>query len=153
MFDQSMAGWDVSVHVANDGDTRPLEILGARLFDLRSSLESHDSFERRAVSPWPQAVAVSSKVFSSEARLRSATMASIDKHLLDVTLWGDELPTELDGRCLTITHRLSFAAQAFKRQAYAAAHMDPDSVSMVESFRTAANPATTPPTMGLVPAS
>lgn len=144
LFDQSMAGWDVSVHVAEDGDTRPLEILGASLYDLRSSLVSRDSLAQRNTGPWPQAVVISPKVLASEERLRSATMASIDQRLVDVKLWGDEMPTELNGRCLTISHRLSCAAQAFKRQAFAAAHVDPATVTSVEFFRTATDRASTP---------
>ncbi|MEE3849483.1 hypothetical protein VZC37_04025 [Gordonia sp. LSe1-13] len=153
LFDQSMAGWDVSVHVAEGGDTRPLEILGAPLFDLSSSLSSRDSLDHRTIGPWPQAVVVSGKVFAAEERLRSATMVSIDQHLLDVKLWGDDLPSELDHRCLPMSHRLSVAAKAFKRRAFAAAHIDPATVTNVESFRSAADQATTPPNIDLVPAS
>ncbi|MFW0793876.1 hypothetical protein AAFP30_08700 [Gordonia sp. CPCC 205515] len=151
LFDQSMAGWDVSVHVAEDGDTRPLEILGASFFDLRSSLVCPDYLEQRKVGPWPQAVVVSPRVLVSDEQLRTATMASIDQRLVDVKLWGDEMPAEFDGRCQPISHRLSVAARAFKRQAFAAADIDPNRVNNVEDFRAASNHAA--PRTDLVPAS
>ena len=39
VYDRVMAGWDVTVLVANDDDVRPLKILGADTLDLESVLE------------------------------------------------------------------------------------------------------------------
>ncbi|GAA3720186.1 hypothetical protein GCM10022238_38200 [Gordonia hankookensis] len=151
LFDQSMAGWDVSVHVIEEGDTRPLAILGAPLFDLHDSLVNRKAFDQPGAGPWPQALAISAKVFAADERIRAGATSVIDRGLADIRLWGEGLPLELDERCLTTSHRLSCAAQAFKRQAFAAAHVDPDSLTAIESFRTAADHAMTPP--HLVPAS
>ena len=40
IFDRVMAGWDVTVLIADGADVRPLEILGAVPRDLESVLES-----------------------------------------------------------------------------------------------------------------
>ncbi|MFW0785603.1 hypothetical protein AAFP35_13895 [Gordonia sp. CPCC 206044] len=153
LFDQSMAGWDVSVHVTEGGDLRPLAILGASMFELRESLARRTAFDQPGFGPWPQAVAVSAKVIADDERILSGATASIDKGLTDIRLWGDGLPTGLDDRCRPVSHRLSVAAQAFKRRALCAAHVDPDSLTSVELFREAAEHAGTPRRSGLVPAS
>ena len=40
LFDRSMAGWDVTVLVADHPDDRPLQILGAQMLDLEDALAS-----------------------------------------------------------------------------------------------------------------
>jgi len=40
LFDRAMAGWDVTVLVADHVDPRPLQILGAQIIDLEHALES-----------------------------------------------------------------------------------------------------------------
>ncbi|WP_343287289.1 hypothetical protein [Gordonia sp. SID5947] len=153
LFDQSMAGWDVSVHVLEDGDTRPMAILGAPLFDLRDSLGNRKAFDQPGAGPWPQALAVSAKAFAADERIRDGATSVIDRGLADIRLWGEGLSSDLDSRCLTTSHRLSCAARAFKRQALTAAGVDPESLAAVESFRVAADHAMTPPPVSLVPAS
>jgi hypothetical protein len=59
VYDRVMAGWDVTVLVGDQGDVRPLEILGAETLELESVL---GSWEDR---PHPQTVAVAA--FSSIA--------------------------------------------------------------------------------------
>ncbi len=129
LFDQSLAGWDVTVHVMEGGNTRPLDILGASVFDLGCSLDTKKD------GTWPQALAISTRLFTREERVHDGTVAAIDGGRVDIRLWGPELPTELDKRYFAVPHRLSTAAQAFKRRACAAAHVDEDWVAPVESFR------------------
>src|SRR3974377_1817445 len=38
LFDRAMAGWDVTVLLADHSDCRPLHILGARILDLEEPL-------------------------------------------------------------------------------------------------------------------
>ncbi|GAB89669.1 hypothetical protein [Gordonia rhizosphera] len=130
LFDQSLAGWDVTVHVLEGGNTRPLGILGATVFDLGCSLEN------RKDGPWPQALAISTSLFTGDERVHKRTLAAIDSGRADIRFWGPEV-TELDTRYATVPHRLSAAAQAFKRRACAAAHLGDDRVTPVESFRIA----------------
>ena len=37
LFDRVMAGWDVSVYIADRTDVRPLQILGAQAHDLENA--------------------------------------------------------------------------------------------------------------------
>ncbi|MBV9351060.1 MAG: hypothetical protein JOZ23_05930, partial [Mycobacterium sp.] len=40
LFDRAMAGWDVTVLVADHPDDRPLKVLGAQTLDLEFALAS-----------------------------------------------------------------------------------------------------------------
>src|SRR5258708_23635754 len=51
LFDRSMAGWDVNVLLASHNDTRPLQILGVRTFELPPPGLSIGSSAERAASP------------------------------------------------------------------------------------------------------
>lgn len=138
LFDQSLAGWDVTVHVLDDDpDPRPLGILGARAFPLEKSMVGTTTGR-----PWPQALAIATSVFESDERIRSGTLSTVDRHLADVRVWGRDLPTELDGRCTTVSYRPTAAARAFKRRAFEAAHLAPETASDMEFFGTAPVPAT-----------
>lgn len=57
IFDRSMAGWDVTVLVADHPDVRPLQIVGARVLDLEDALTSVQS------RPRPQALAAAADLF------------------------------------------------------------------------------------------
>ena len=54
MYDRVMAGWDVTVLLADGADERPLHILGVETADLESALALW------AERPHPQTVAVAS---------------------------------------------------------------------------------------------
>ena len=116
MYDRVMAGWDVTVLLADRSDERPLQILGVATSDLESALASW------AERPHPQTVAVAADLFAT------------DEGLTEVTLWGDDWPAELDDSVGPVAHRLSAAARAFKSQALTAA-ADTGSVTGIETFR------------------
>lgn len=82
IFDRVMAGWDVTVLIADNADVRPLEILGAVPRDLESVLESW------AERPHPQTVAVSADLFSRDERVRRGVVGALDQGATEVTLWG-----------------------------------------------------------------
>lgn len=129
LFDQALAGWEVTVHVATDCDVRPLEILGAHPLDHRICMRSHP-----ADGPWPQALAVCSSLFEDDEQVRAGVLGTLESGRADLRLWGPTLPVELAGRCHTSLYELSFAARAFKRRAYTAAGLSPDTMTTTESF-------------------
>ncbi|MGC4963246.1 hypothetical protein [Gordonia sp. DT101] len=130
LFDQSMAGWDVSVHVLDGGSTTvPLEILGTRAFDLRHSLA------RRTSAHWPQSLAISADLCHADERIRLGAAAAIRSRRAHVWLWGNECPADLEIGSKPAEHRVSNAALAFKRRALRAAGMSEGLVGTVEHFR------------------
>jgi len=130
VYDRVMAGWDVTVLVANDDDVRPLKILGADTLDLESVL---GNWEER---PHPQTVAVAADLFDRDPRVLQHVRNALDQGATEVTLWGERLPAELDSSVDSVQHQLSAAARAFKAKALAAAN-DPGagSVDHAETFR------------------
>jgi hypothetical protein len=115
LFDRAMAGWDVTVLVADHPDDRPLQILGARVVDLEDALASMELRLR------PQALAAAADLFGCDARVRQGVLQALDHGATEVTLWGEGWPAELDESVGLVQHRLSMAAQIFKSQALAAA--------------------------------
>ncbi|WP_040752800.1 hypothetical protein [Nocardia transvalensis] len=129
LCDRTMAGWEVTVLVADATEVRPLRILGATVLDLEASLASpvHDT--------WPHVVAVAPELFVSDKRVRRGVLECLDRDLIEVVVWGGDLPAELDGRLGAVQHRLSVAAQAFKRAALTAAGDPAAEIGGVELFR------------------
>lgn len=128
VFDRVTAGWDVTVVVAEHPDTRPMEILGARTLDLEAALKNQ-------IGPIPQAIAVSSSMLANDERIRRGLLATLGRGDIDVTLWGDAVPAELDDRFGPGMHRLSAAARLFKAQALSASDLPVDLVGATEDFR------------------
>lgn len=128
MYDRVMAGWDVTVLLADRTDERPLHILGVGTSDLDSALALW------ADRPHPQTVAVAADLFASNERVREGVLGALEQGLTEVTLWGDDLPAELDDSVGRVVHRLSAAARAFKSQALRAA-ADSAAVTGTETFR------------------
>jgi hypothetical protein len=115
LFDQVMAGWDVTVLTTDHGDSRPLEILGARVHDLETILALP------LVGGCLQAIAVRADLYESDERVRGMVLRAAGEGQADIRFWGDfrrEDPGPGAGR---LSHRLSLAARAFKAQALAAA--------------------------------
>lgn len=129
LFDRSMAGWDVSVLVADHPDDRPLQILGARVVDLEDALAAAQS------RPRPQALAAAADLFGCDSRVRQGVLQALDHGVTEVTLWGENWPAELDDSVGLVQHRLSMAARTFKAQALAAAALPQVSIGHVETFR------------------
>jgi hypothetical protein len=129
IVDRVMAGWDVTVLISADQDTRPLEILGVETYDLEAALE--DGSDR----PHPQTVAVAADLFVSDDRVRRGVLLALDSGLTEVTMWGEQWPEELDSTIGSVHHRLSGAARAFKALALAAsADWDAGPVGDTETF-------------------
>jgi hypothetical protein len=129
LFDRAMAGWDVTVLVADHPDGRPLQILGARMLDLEDALASVD------YRPRPQALAVAADLFGGDSRVRQGVLQALDHGVTEVTLWGESWPAELADSVGLVQHRLSMAARTFKGQALAAAAVPESSVAHTETFR------------------
>jgi hypothetical protein len=128
LFDRAMAGWEVTVLTADESDSRPLKILGARSVDLEEALAAP------VPAPPPQALAVHAELHGSDARVRRLVLDALDESSTEVWLWGDRWTTSLGGGAGPMRHRLSAAARAFKAQALAAAAAPIDSVEITEMF-------------------
>ncbi|MDT5259918.1 MAG: hypothetical protein QOD10_4998 [Mycobacterium sp.] len=129
LFDRAMAGWDVTVLIADHPDARPLQILGARVIDLEDALAAVES------RPRPQALAAAADLFGCDSRVRQGVLLALDHGVTEVTLWGETWPAELDHSVGLVQHRLSMAAWTFKAQALAAAAVPDSSIGYVETFR------------------
>lgn len=140
LYDRATAGWDVTVMIRGncedfedfeDTDTRPLQILGARVLDLASVLKQWQQW------PHPQTIAVCAALFDGHAQVRQGVLDALEHSSTEVTLWG-AVPTELHRDVDTRQHRLSAAARAFKAQALRAAGVDPAATpgpAHIEMFR------------------
>jgi hypothetical protein len=129
LFDRAMAGWDVTVLVADHPDVRPLQILGARILDLEDALAAVES------RPRPQALAAAADLFGCDSRVRQGVLQALDHGVTEVTLWGETWPAELDENVGLVQHRLSRAAQMFKGRALAAAAVPDSPIDDTETFR------------------
>ncbi|MGD1109814.1 MAG: hypothetical protein ABR885_05935 [Mycobacterium sp.] len=129
LFDRAMAGWDVTVLLADLADDRPLQILGAQTMDLEHALASVDT------RPRPQALAAAADLFGCDSQVRQGVLQALDHGVTEVTLWGQTWPAELDDSVGLVQHRLSSAAQIFKGQALAAAAVSVGSIDPTETFR------------------
>jgi hypothetical protein len=116
LFDRVTSGWEVTAMVADHADTRPLDILGVRVVDLESAIAS------RVRSPMPNALAVDTELFASDARVRDGLLDVFDHELIEqVACWGDRSLGDIDARFDAVQHRASRAAQAFKARALSVA--------------------------------
>lgn len=133
LFDRAMAGWDVTVLLADHSDCRPLQILGARVLDLEEALVS------AGTGPKPQALAAAADLLGCDARVRQGVLRALDHGVTEVALWGEDWPVEIEGSVGLVQHRLSMAAKIFKGQALAAAltggGLPHGSIGGVETFR------------------
>lgn len=125
LYDRAMAGWEVTVLLPHDCDSRPLRILGVRMGDLESGLGASS-----------QTLAVSAAAFAADDRVRERVRMAIDHPLTEVALWGDGWPLGMDRRMTAVQHVLSSAARAFKGQALAAAGMHCPSIAPTETLLT-----------------
>jgi hypothetical protein len=129
LFDRAMAGWDVTVLVADHSDERPLQILGVQILDLEYALATAGH------RPPPQTLAAAADLFDCDSRVRQGVLQALDHGATEVTLWGQTWPVELDSHVGRVEHRLSAAAQAFKGQALTAAGLSATAIGPIEIFR------------------
>lgn len=127
LFDRVLGGWDVLALVADLPDVRPLQILGVRAVTLEPALNSPLS------GPRPHALAVDTRLYATDERVRDLVVRAVDQRLTEVLLWGEDEPRELENELDPVSHRLSFAARAFKAEALLAA-ANPGPVDAVERF-------------------
>ena len=129
LFDQVMAGWDVTVVTADDGDPRPLDILGvrARSFDAL--------FAAPVLGPRLRAIALRTDLYHDDERVRRLVLAAAESGRAEIRLWGEGWPADFDGSGDPVSHRLSLAARAFKAQALAAADLPGAPAQETEVFR------------------
>lgn len=129
LYDRAAAGWDVTVLLRDVGDTRPLEILGARVLELASVLKEWEQW------PHPQTIAVCAEMFGRDDQVRDGVRDALEHGGTEVTLWG-AVPAELHSDVDVRQHLLSAAARVFKAQALMAAGADPAAATArVELFR------------------
>ncbi|WP_109470805.1 hypothetical protein [Mycolicibacter sinensis] len=130
LYDRATAGWDVTVMILDKEDTRPLQILGARVLNLASVLKQWEQW------PHPQTIAVCAEMFDGHAQVRQGVLDALEHSSTEVTLWGT-VPAELHSDVDARQHRLSAAARAFKAQALRAAGVDPadSGAGHIETFR------------------
>jgi hypothetical protein len=136
LFDQALAGWDVTVITAEQADRWPLRILGVRDYTLESALSY------QADGSCLSAIALPAAMFAADERVRRMVLAAVETGLPELRLWGeadmdgaDFSGTGLDGAASLVAHRLSAAARAFKAQALAAAAVCGESPADTEVFR------------------
>lgn len=129
LFDQAMAGWDVTVVAVDLGDTRALEILGVRARELDAICASP------ILGPCLQSIAVRTDLYDADERVRRLVLAAAGAGGAEIRLWGDVWPEDFDGRADLVSHRLSLAARAFKAQAMAAAGLPGEPTADTEAFR------------------
>ncbi len=146
LFDRTVAGWEVTVLVADHSDTRPLRILGATVLDLEQFLAAP------VRETWPHAIAVASEMYRSDGRIRDGVLDCLDRGFTEVTMWGEGLPVELDHRVGVVQHRVSLAGRAFKARALQAAGLATDVVAHTEAFRAGESPVDRRFGVDLVPA-
>ncbi|MCA2207837.1 hypothetical protein [Nocardia rosealba] len=128
LFDQTTAGWEVTVLVIDHSDVRPLRILGATVLDFEQSLAEpkHDT--------WPHALAAPAQMCATDPRVREGILHCLDHGAAEVALWGDALPDEFAQRVGTAHHPVSRAARAFKACAVASAGHPGEKISATEVF-------------------
>jgi hypothetical protein len=126
-----MSGWDVTVITADQGDPRPLRILGVRVCDLETLLTA---LATRVVGACLAAVAVRTDLYDADERVRRVVRTAGTANA-EIRLWGEARPGDFDIAAHGVSHQLSLAARAFKAEALAAAGMPPGQAAPTEEFR------------------
>ncbi|MEO3787406.1 hypothetical protein ABGB12_29110 [Actinocorallia sp. B10E7] len=129
LFDRVMAGWEVMVLTPDQGDSRPLRILGVQPLDLETALNC----EIRG--PRPQAIAIDADLYGADERIRRRVLEVLGEGRTEVRLWGERWAADAEGGADAVRHRLSAAARAFKAQALEAA-AEPGRGEVIELFGT-----------------
>ena len=88
LFDQALAGWDVTVITAEPADCRPLRILGVRDYPLES-VQSYQG-DGSCLS----AIAVCGALFARDERARRMVLASVEAGVPELRFWGDTDDTD-----------------------------------------------------------
>jgi hypothetical protein len=126
LYDRVMAGWEVTVLLAGDCDTRPLRILGVQALDLGTAFVSTGSPS--------QSLAVSAEVLTADPYVREKVLKALDHRRTEVAIWGDGLPLSVNREMTRVQHMLSAAARVFKGYALAAAGFSDEPVDPTETL-------------------
>lgn len=129
LFDRAVAGWDVTVLLADLSDSRPLRILGAETLELESVLAAGGQGRR------PHALAVACDLCQGDPRAQRGLLKALRDGGIEVVVWGEGWHMPPEHRVDPVLHRLSVAAQAFKAQALTAAAVPATAVGATEVFR------------------
>jgi hypothetical protein len=133
LCDRVRAGWNVTVTVPDGTDVRPLTILGVATRSASDAVpEPSDAQEM------PAAMALAADDLAKDQRLLKDVLKTLDRGTVEVTIWGERLPSALTGRVESVRYRLSSAAVAFKAQALVAAGEPGQSVAGEEEFHSSA---------------
>jgi hypothetical protein len=127
LFDQVMAGWDVTVLTEDMADPRPLRILGVRARPLDIVLE------QPLFGACLEAVALRSDLYHADERVRRLVLTAVEAGSTEIRLWGESWPADFAGAADSVSHRLSLAARAFKAQALAVAALAPPAGQPVDT--------------------
>jgi hypothetical protein len=127
MCDRARAGWDVNVLVADGHDERPLTILGASALDANGDLSDA---VRAAVRGG--GLALNAHLLTADDRIRTDVLKVLKRGLTQVTVWGEDWPTEFGRKVDPVEHKLSSAARAFKAHALGVAAAPKTSVAPTE---------------------
>ncbi|WP_020104730.1 hypothetical protein [Nocardia sp. 348MFTsu5.1] len=128
VYDRVMAGWDVTVILTDNCDTRPVKILGADVADLEKALATG------GLGRHPQALAIAADLFKSDDRVQGGVVKAIESGNVEVSFWGDSWPLDSDAGSDSVVHQLSSAAAAFKSHALTAAAIPSDTADAAEVF-------------------
>src|SRR5690606_6781375 len=115
LFDRAIAGWEVTVLVADLADSRPVRILGAEVLDLETVLSARGQGRR------PDALGIASAICRRDSRANRGVLEALRDGGVEVVVWGEDWASPPEHPVDPVLHRLSMAAQAFKAQALCAA--------------------------------
>jgi hypothetical protein len=118
LFDQALAGWDVTVITTGHPDPRPLRMLGARDRDVAILREVP------VVGTCLEAVAVRSDFYESDDQVRAMVLRAAAAGHAEIRFWGEGWPADFGPGADVVSHHLSLAARAFKAQAVSACGAD-----------------------------
>ncbi|WP_063060347.1 hypothetical protein [Nocardia sienata] len=129
IFDRTAAGCETVVLLPDPGDTRALDILGAKAIELGAVPT------RAGWSAELDVLAVAADMYLATDRFRDESLARRDPLPRQTYLWGRAPVVEFGDRfALVSTHRVSLAGQAFKRVASDAAGVAPGPQSAAETL-------------------
>src|ERR1700761_9287773 len=77
LYDRVRAGWEVSVLLPRQRDTRPLQILGVEASDLDAQILAESS------GGAARGLAVSAEMFASDNRIRQQVLKALDRRLTE----------------------------------------------------------------------
>lgn len=128
LFDRSMAGWDVTVHLNSEcHDLRPLHIIGV-------NTEPPPADDDAGAPARALALAASAAVVAADPQLRNDLLRAMKRGIGDVLLWGNSWPAGVERGVELVEHELSAAARAFKGHALTALGLS-EPVESTETFR------------------